>query len=58
MGVCVPILVSGPKISEDMRFPQTAEDWKMRKKMPKYWLMTSALFLLSLGACRLPAMVR
>ncbi|TNN56115.1 hypothetical protein EYF80_033665 [Liparis tanakae] len=46
------------KMSDDMRFPHTADDWKMKKKMPKYWLMTSDPFLPSLAACEFPAMVR
>lgn len=45
-------------MSEDMRLPQTAEDWKMKKKMPKYVLMRSEPFLPSVEACRFPEMVR
>jgi hypothetical protein len=41
-----------------MRFPHTAEDWNIKKNMPKYLLITSAAALFSLGACRLPQMVR
>jgi hypothetical protein len=51
-------LESCPKIREDMRLPQTADDWKMKKKMPKYELITSEPFLPSMEACRLPEMVR
>lgn len=51
-------MVSCPKMSDDMRFPHTADDWKMKKKMPKYWLITSDPFLPSLAPWMFPEMVR
>lgn len=54
----LPMVVSCPKMSDDMRFPHTPDDWKRKKKMPKYWLMTSEPFLPSLAACAFPEMVR
>lgn len=54
----LPMLVSCWNISDDMRFPHTADDWKMRKNIPKYWFTISWPFLFSFSACIFPLMVR
>lgn len=45
-------------MSEDMRFPHTVADWKMKKKMPKYWLMMSEQRFPCAVAWMLPEVVR
>lgn len=57
-GSALPMLVSCWNMSDDMRFPHTADDWKIRKNMPKYWFMISWPFLFSFSACMFPLMVR
>lgn len=54
----VPMLESWPNMRDDIRFPHTAEDWKMKKKMPKYWFMRSWPFLLAFWLCLFPLIVR
>lgn len=51
-------LLDWPNTKEDIRFPQTPEDWNIRKKIPKYWLITSFPIFPAFWAYELPAMVR
>lgn len=54
----LPLLGVCPNTKEDIRFPQTPEDWNIRKKRPKYWLITSLPSFPVFWAYELPAMVR
>ena len=54
----LPCLGVWPNTRDEIRLPHTPDDWKMRKKVPKYWFTTSLPTFPAFSACVFPMMVR